>query len=215
MKVSMKRFVAVLASVVGSAIVAFSLTACGDKQASDGQQMTLSPTSSKFINTDVTGLGYARDFALTDHNGKPRTLADFKGKAVVVFFGYTQCPDVCPTTMAEMASVMKALGPLADKVQVLFVTVDPERDTQALLAKYVPAFDPRFLGLYGDLAATQKVAKEFRVFYQKVPGKTPGSYSIDHTAGSYVFDPDGHIRLFVRHDQGAEPIVHDLKLLLS
>ena len=168
-----------------------------------------------FINTDVTGLGYAKDFALTDHTGKPRTLADFKGKAVVIFFGYTQCPDVCPTTMVEMANVMKELGPQADKVQVLFVTVDPERDTQALLAQYVPAFDPRFIGLYGDLPATEKVAKEFKVFYQKVPGKTPGSYTMDHTAGSYVFDPAGNIRLFVRHGQGPEPIVHDLKLLLS
>jgi protein SCO1/2 len=168
-----------------------------------------------FINTDVTGLGYARDFALTDHTGKARTLADFKGKAVLMFFGYTQCPDVCPTTMVELADVMKQLGPLADKVQVLFVTIDPERDTQALLAQYVPAFDPRFIGLYGDAAATDKVAREFKVFYQKVPGKTPGSYTMDHTAGSYVFDPEGHIRLFVRHGQGTEPLVHDLKLLLS
>jgi protein SCO1/2 len=170
---------------------------------------------SGFINTDVTGLGYARDFALTDHTGKARTLADFKGKAVLMFFGYTQCPDVCPTTMVELADVMKQLGPLADKVQVLFVTIDPERDTQALLAQYVPAFDPRFIGLYGDAAATEKVAREFKVFYQKVPGKTPGSYTMDHTAGSYVFDPEGHIRLFVRHGQGTEPLVHDLKLLLS
>jgi protein SCO1/2 len=169
----------------------------------------------KFVNTDVTGLEYAKDFALTDHNGKPRTLADFKGKAVVMFFGYTQCPDVCPTTMAEMANVMKELGPQADKVQVLFVTVDPARDTPQILAQYVPAFDKRFLGLYGDEAATAKVAKEFKVFYQKVPGKTAGSYTMDHTAGSYVFDPQGRIRLFVRHGQGAEPIVHDLKLLLS
>ncbi|EJL88665.1 SCO1/SenC/PrrC protein [Herbaspirillum sp. CF444] len=169
----------------------------------------------KFVNTDVTGLEYAKDFALTDHNGKPRTLADFKGKAVVMFFGYTQCPDVCPTTMAEMANVMKELGPQADKVQVLFVTVDPARDTPQILSQYVPAFDKRFLGLYGDEAATAKVAKEFKVFYQKVPGKTPGSYTMDHTAGSYVFDPQGHIRLFVKHGQGAEPIVHDLKLLLS
>jgi protein SCO1/2 len=168
-----------------------------------------------FINTDVTGLSYAKDFALTDHTGKPRTLADFKGKAVVVFFGYTQCPDVCPTTMLELAGVMKDLGPLAERVQVLFVTIDPQRDTPALLAQYVPAFDPRFLGLYGDAAATDKVAKEFKVFYQKVPGKTPGSYTMDHTAGSYVFDPDGHIRLFVRNGQGPEPLVHDLKLLLS
>ena len=132
-----------------------------------------------------------------------------------MFFGYTQCPDVCPTTMVEMANVMKELGPQASKVQVLFVTVDPERDTQELLSKYVPAFDPSFVGLYGDQAATDKVAKEFRVFYQKVPGKTPGSYTMDHTAGSYVFDQEGHIRLFVRHGQGPDPIAHDLKLLLK
>ncbi|MBI3285197.1 MAG: SCO family protein [Burkholderiales bacterium] len=169
----------------------------------------------KFTNTDLTGLDYAQDFALTDHHGKPRTLADFRGKAVVIFFGYTQCPDVCPTTMAEMASVMQQLGPLADQVQVLFVTVDPERDTQALLASYVPNFDGRFLGLYGDAAATAKVAKDFKVFYQKVPGKTPASYTMDHTAGSYVFDRQGRIRLFLRHGQGAEPIAHDLKLLLQ
>lgn len=168
-----------------------------------------------FSNTDITGLEYAKDFALTDHTGKLRTLADFKGKAVVIFFGYTQCPDVCPTTMTEMASVMQQLGPLADKVQVLFVTIDPERDTPALLSRYVPAFDPRFLGLVGDLAATEKIAKEFHVFYQKVPGKTPGSYTMDHSAGSFVFDPQGRVRLFVRNGQGAESIVHDLKILLS
>jgi protein SCO1/2 len=168
-----------------------------------------------FQNTDVTGLPYAQDFALTDHNGKPRTLADFKGKVVVMFFGYTQCPDVCPTTMAEMAGVMKELGPRADQVQVLFVTVDPERDTQQLLAQYVPAFDPRFLGMYGDAAATARVAKEFKVFYAKVPGKAPGSYSMDHTAGSYVFDKSGKVRLFLRHGQGSAPIVHDLRQLLD
>ncbi|MFZ6749150.1 SCO family protein [Undibacterium sp. Ren11W] len=169
----------------------------------------------KFINTDLTGLDYAKNFELTDHNGKARTLADFKGKAVVIFFGYTQCPDVCPTTMVEMANVMKQMGPLSEKVQVLFVTVDPERDTQALLAAYVPNFDKRFLGLYGDQAATAKVAKDFKVFYQKAQGKTADSYTMDHTAGSYVFDPEGRIRLFVRHGQGAEPIVHDLKILLK
>jgi protein SCO1/2 len=181
-----------------------SLTAC--------DKLGTKPPS--FQNTDLTGLDYARDFALTDHTGKPRTLADFKGKVVVMFFGYTQCPDVCPTTMAEMASVMKELGAQADQVQVLFVTIDPERDTPALLAQYVPAFDPRFLGLYGDAAATARVAKEFKVFYAKVPGKTPGSYSMDHTAGSYVFDRNGKIRLFLRHGQGAAPITHDLKQLL-
>ncbi len=132
-----------------------------------------------------------------------------------MFFGFTQCPDVCPTTMVEMANVMKSLGPDADRVQVLFVTVDPERDTAELLKQYVPAFDPRFLGLRGDLLETDKTAKEFKVFYQKVPGKKAGSYTMDHTAGSYVFDPQGRIRLFVRHGQGTEPIVHDLKILLS
>ena len=168
-----------------------------------------------FQNTDVTGLQYAQDFALVDHTGKPRTLADFKGKVVVMFFGYTQCPDVCPTTMAELAGVMKELGPRSDEVQVLFVTLDPERDTRALMAQYVPAFDQRFLGLSGDAAATAKVAKEFKVFYAKVPGKEPGRYSIDHTAGSYVFDKNGKVRLFLRHGQGAAPIVHDLKALLN
>jgi protein SCO1/2 len=202
-------------SLISILVAAFFLGACSEKQGGDGTQMTLSPVNTAFKNTDVTGLDYAKDFALTDHTGKPRTLADFKGKAVVVFFGYTQCPDVCPTTMAEMATVMKELGPLADKVQVLFVTVDPERDTQTLLSKYVPAFDSRFLGMYGDKAATDKVAKEFKVFYQKVPGKEPGSYTMDHTAGSYVFDPQGRIRLFIRHGQGPEPITHDLKILLS
>lgn len=196
-------------------IAILSLTACGDRQSGNGNEMILSPTNTSFQNTDVTGLGYAKDFALIDHTGKQRTLGDFKGKAVVVFFGFTHCPDVCPTTMAEMASVMKALGRQADRVQVLFVTVDPERDTPELLAKYVPAFDPRFLGLTGDKAAIEKVAKEFRVFYQKSPGKDPGSYSMDHTAGSYVFDPQGRIRLFVRHGQGVEPLVHDIGILLS
>jgi protein SCO1/2 len=168
-----------------------------------------------FFNTDLTGLDYAQHFQLTDHHGKVRTLSDFKGKVVLVFFGFTQCPYVCPTTMAEMASVMRELGPQADRLQVLFVTLDPERDTQKLLATYVPAFDPRFLGLYGDAAATAKVAKDFKVFYQKVPGKSATSYTIDHTAGSYVYDPNGKIRLFVRHGQGIAPIVHDIKLLLN
>lgn len=168
-----------------------------------------------FKNTDLTGLDYAKDFALTDHNGKPRKLADFRGKAVVMFFGYTQCPDVCPTTMAEMSAVMQELGPLAEQVQVLFVTVDPERDTQALLAQYVPAFDKRFLGLYGTPEQTMAVARDFKVFYAKVPGKSAGSYTMDHTAGSYVFDKEGKIRLFVRHGLGPAPIVHDLKLILS
>ena len=192
-----------------------ALAGCSDKPGAESGQMMLTPASSTFKNSDVTGLGYASNFALNDQDGKPRTLADFKGKAVVIFFGYTHCPDVCPTTMAEMSGVMKQLGPDADRVQVLFVTVDPERDTPPLLKQYVPAFDPRFIGLSGDTDATARVAKEFRVFYQKVPGKEAGSYTMDHTAASYVFDPQGRVRLFVRHGQGPDPIAQDLKVLLA
>jgi len=168
-----------------------------------------------FNNTDVTGLDYAKGFALTDHTGKPRTLQDYKGKLVVLFFGYTQCPDVCPTTMAEMAAVMKDLGPASKDVQVLFVTLDPERDTQELLAAYVPAFHPSFVGLYGDKEATARTAKEFKVFYAKVPsGDDPKNYTVDHTAGSYVFDRQGKLRLFVRHGNGPGPLAADLRQLL-
>jgi protein SCO1/2 len=169
----------------------------------------------QFQNVDVTGADYGRDFDLIDHQGKPRKLADFRGKTVIVFFGFTQCPDVCPTTLMELAEVMKALGPAADQVQVLFITVDPERDTPALLAEYVPRFDPRFIGLTGDPQAITATAKEFKVFYQKVPGSKPGSYSMDHTAGSYVIDRAGRLRLFVRHGQGIQALVHDLKLLTA
>lgn len=170
----------------------------------------------QFKNTDVTGADFAKDFALTDHTGKPRNLADFKGKVVTVFFGFTQCPDVCPTTLTEMKSVLDKLGPDdAKRVQVLFITIDPERDTQALLAQYVPAFHPSFIGLYGDLEATQFVAKNFKVFFQKVPGKSPGSYTMDHSAGSYAFDPQGRLRLFVRHGQQPEWLLNDIKLLLA
>lgn len=179
-----------------------ALAGCGEQQL-------------KFENTDLTGLGYGKGFALNDHSGKPVTLETYKGKVVVLFFGFTHCPDVCPTTMAEMSAVMKELGPDADKVQVLFATLDPERDTKELLAQYVPGFDPRFVGLVGTPEQVAATAKEFKVFYQKVPGKTEGSYVIDHTAGSYVFDKSGKIRLFLRHGGGTAPIVHDLKLLLA
>lgn len=192
-----------------------ALAGCSDKPGGEGGQMSLTPASKTFQNSDVTGLGYARDFALNDQDGKQRTLADFKGKAVVVFFGYTHCPDVCPTTLAEMAAAMKELGPDADRVQVIFITLDPERDKPELLKSYVPSFDPRFIALSGDQEATARVAKEFKVFYQKVPGKSADSYTMDHTAASYVFDPQGRVRLFVRHGQGPEPIVHDLKALLA
>jgi len=167
-----------------------------------------------FKNTDITGADYGRELTLTDHTGKTRTLADFRGKVVVVFFGYTHCPDVCPTTLAELKVAREQLGDDGKRVQVLFVTVDPERDTRELLANYVPAFDPSFLGLYGDAAATARVAKEFKVFYQKAPGKTPGSYTVDHSSGSYVFDPQGRLRLLVRPGNVSN-LVADLRILLS
>jgi len=166
-----------------------------------------------FKNADITGADYGKDFALTDHNGQHRTLAEFRGKVVVMFFGYTHCPDVCPTTLLELKQVVQELGEDGKRVQVLFVTVDPERDTPAILAKYVPLFDPGFLGLYGDAAATSKVAKDFRVFYQKVPGSSPDDYTMDHSAGSYVFDPEGRLRLYVRYGQAAN-LVADIRSLL-
>ena len=168
-----------------------------------------------FKATDLTGADYGKSLSLTDHTGAPRTLADWKGKLVVVFFGFTQCPDVCPTTLASMAEVMKRLGADSDRVQVLFVTVDPERDTQAVLVPYVTAFDPRFVGLWGDKDATSRAAREFRVFYQKVPGKVEGTYGIDHTAASYVLDGQGRLRLYMRHQQSVEDILADLRLLLT
>lgn len=208
----MMRFLRVLVFLLSTMLL---VVGCDKPATESGGDMKFSPVQTEFKNTDVTGLDYAKDFALTDHNGIPRTLADFRGKVVLVFFGYTHCPDVCPTTMAELAGVMKELGKDADRVQVLFVTLDPARDTQALLAKYVPAFDPRFLGLRGDQAATEKTAKEFKIFFQKVDGKTADTYTIDHTAGSYVFDAKGRVRLFVRNGQGAAPIAHDLAILLK
>lgn len=168
----------------------------------------------KFKNVDITGADYAKGFALTDHTGKPRTLADFQGKVVIVFFGYTRCPDVCPTTMLELKEVMAKLGPDAEKVQVLFVTLDPERDTQNVLSAYVPAFDPRFLGLYGDGPATQRTAKDFKVFFEKRAGATPDAYTIDHTSAAYAFDPKGRLRLYVKHDQTGT-LVDDVRTLLK
>ncbi len=171
----------------------------------------------EFKNIDITGsTAFGKDFSLVDPDGNVRTLADFKGKVVVMFFGYTQCPDVCPTTLTEMQQVMTILGPKSDKVQVLFVTVDPQRDTAAILKQYVPAFDPRFLGLRPeDDVALEKVTKDFKIYYKKVPGVSPGSYTIDHTAGSYAFDPDGRLRLYIKHAQGPETLAHDLKELLK
>ena len=173
------------------------------------------PDGPAFHSTDITGADYAKDFKLTDHHGKVRTLADFSGKVVTIFFGFTQCPEICPTSLATMSEVMTLLGDEADKVQVLFVTVDPERDTQQLLSNYVPVFGPTFLGLYGSLEETAKVAKDFRVYYTK-SGDTSGmNYTIDHSAGTYVFDPQGRLRLYVKYGETAENIAGDIRLLLA
>ena len=185
-----------------AALLALGIAACG-------------PATPKFRGSDVTGASYAQDFRLNDHTGKPRTLSDFRGKVVVVFFGYTQCPDYCPTTLSELAAALKQLGPDATRVQVLFVTVDPERDTPELLAHYVPAFDPSFLGLYGDAAATAATAKEFKVIYQKQPGPTPGTYTMDHSAGTYLFDPQGRLRVYESYGQGPDTFAHDIGALLK
>lgn len=170
-----------------------------------------------FQSLDITGnKEFAQDFSLQDPQGKTRTLADYKGKAVVMFFGYTHCPDVCPTTMAELNQVMQKLGTDAQRVQVLFVTVDPQRDTPELMSQYVPAFNPAFVGLRpADDAALKAVTKSFRVVVNKVEGSTPNNYTIDHTAGIYVFDPNGQLRLFMRPDEPVDAMAKDLKTLLS
>jgi protein SCO1/2 len=167
-----------------------------------------------FKAVDITGANYARDFTLESASGGRKSLADFRGKVVVVFFGFTQCPDVCPTTLADLAETKKRLGADGERLQVVFVTLDPERDTAAVLSQYVPSFDPGFVALYGTPEQTAAVAREFKVFYQKVPGKTPTSYTLDHTAGAYVFDRDGRIRLFVRHGTSPDDFASDLRKLL-
>jgi len=173
------------------------------------------PAAESFQAIDITGAEYARELSLTDADGRRRTLGDFKGKVTVVFFGYTQCPDVCPSTMAELAMVKRELGPDGARMQAVFVTLDPERDTAELLKAYVTSFDPGFVALRGSPQETQAVARHFKVFYAKVPGKTEDSYTVDHTAGSYVFDAQGRVRLFTRYGSGAPALVHDLRLLLA
>ena len=169
-----------------------------------------------FSAIDLTGADYAKDFALTDFNGQPRSLKDYQGKIVVMFFGYTQCPDVCPTSMAELVAVKKLLGPDGDKLQGLFVTIDPARDTPELLKAYMANFDPSFVALRADtpeqLAA---VAKDYKVYYKKVEGKTASSYTMDHSAGSYIYDTQGRLRLYTRYGAGAEAMAADIKLLLQ
>ncbi len=169
-----------------------------------------------FSAIDLTGADYARDFALTDHNGQARTLKDFPGKIVVMFFGYTQCPDVCPTSMTELVAVKKLLGPDGEKLQGLFVTVDPARDTPEVMKSYMANFDPTFLALYApspeQLAA---VAKDYKVYYKKVDGKTPTSYTMDHSAGMYIYDTQGRLRLYSRYGSGAGALASDIRQLLQ
>ncbi|MBT9455955.1 MAG: SCO family protein [Burkholderiaceae bacterium] len=168
-----------------------------------------------FKGVDITGAEYARTLNMNDQMGQPRTLGDFKGKVVVVFFGYTQCPDVCPTTLAELAQVKKLLGADGERVQGVFVTIDPERDTAELLKAYVANFDPGFVALRGTPDQTAAAAKEFKVFFAKVPGKTPDSYTMDHTAASFLFDAQGKVRVFSRYGAGAQVLADDLKILLA
>jgi protein SCO1/2 len=167
----------------------------------------------QFRSTDITGAPYGHTLELADHHGKPRRLEDFRGKAVVLFFGFTHCPDVCPTTLAEIAQSVKTLGKDAERVQVLMVSVDPERDTPEALAKYVTAFDPTFLALRGDLQATRKVASEFKIYFEKA--KTGDTYTVNHSVQSYVIDPQGRLRLLVRHDRVGQDLSADLKALLA
>ena len=173
------------------------------------------PAPPQFQATDITGSGFGRSLSLPDLDGRVRTLDDFKGRVTVLFFGYTQCPDVCPTTLAEVAQVKQALGPEGDRLQGVFITLDPERDTPDVLRSYVKSFDPTFVALRGTPEETAAVAKEFKVFYAKVPGKTPGSYTLDHTAAAFVLDPQARLRLFVRHGAGPAPLTADVKALLA
>lgn len=184
-------------------LVALSLLACSEKKVA-------------FNSVDITGATYAQDFSLPDVDGKTRTMKDFAGKVTVVFFGFTQCPDVCPTTMAEVSAVKKALGKDGDKLQAVFISIDPERDTASVLKAYVENFDASFVGLRpANAEALANAAKAFKIYYKKVDGKTPTSYTMDHTAASYVFDPQGRIRLFTRYGSGAQKLAEDVKQLLA
>jgi protein SCO1 len=194
-----------LASLTAAVLVAGlggMLTACGENKP-------------QFKAVDLTGADYAKDFRLTDQYGQVRTLKDFQGKLVVMFFGYTQCPDVCPTTLADVAEAKKLLGPDGAKVQALFVTVDPERDTPEVLKAYMANFDPTFLALRGTPEQLAAVAKEYKVYYKKVDGKTPTSYTMDHSAANLVYDTHGRLRLYSRYDSGPQALASDLKLLLK
>jgi protein SCO1/2 len=185
------------------ACAAAALTGCGDDAGKP-----------KFELTDITGVAWGKKLELTDYNGKRRTLDDFKGKVVVLFFGFTHCPEACPTTLSELAAVAKELGPDAARMQVLIVTVDPERDTPEVLRQYVPSFNPTFLGLYGTPAETAAAAKEFKVYVQK-QAQPGGGYTVDHSAGTFIFDREGRLRLFANYGAGAKALLHDIRLLLE
>lgn len=184
------------------------LTACNSSQGGSAE------SASGFAGTDITGASFPKPLTLTDHTGKLRTMSDFKGKVVILFFGFTHCPDVCPTTMLELKNTMKLLGDEAEQVQVLFVTVDPRRDTQEVLAQFVPSFDKRFIGLRGSLQETAETLGNFKIYYQEVPGKSKDDYSIDHSAGMYVFDKEGKVRLYLGYGQKPEDITSDVRKLL-
>ena len=190
-------------------LIAAALVACLLAAACGGDR-----PAAKFQLTDVTGAPWGKKLELTDHNGQRRTLEDFKGKVVVLFFGFTLCPDACPTTLAELAAVARELGPDAQRLQVLVVSVDPERDTPQVLRQYVPSFNPQFLGLYGTAAETSAAAKEFKVYFSKQP-QPSGSYTIDHSAGTFVIDREGRLRLFGQYGAGAKALLHDIRLLLD
>lgn len=190
------------------------LLACAALLACDQRPQAQAPN--KFNGVDVTGADYGKDFALTDHDGKPRTLADFKGKAVLFFFGFTNCPDYCPSALASFKQTLSLLGADAQRVQVLFMTLDPERDKPEVLKQYITSFDPGFLGLYADLEVTRKTAQHFHIFFEKQNADSAtGNYNVDHTAGAYVFDPQGRLRLFISSGATPEKIAQDLRILLS
>lgn len=192
-------------TVIAATLAAAMLAAC-----SDGKEAAPS-----FAGIDITGADYATGFDLTDQFGQRRTLADFQGKVVLVFFGFTQCPDVCPTTLTEIAQVKQALGADGERVQGIFISVDPERDTPEIMKQYMASFDPSFLALHAPLEQLPDVAKSFKIYYKKVEGKTPTSYTMDHSAGTYVYDPQGRIRLYHRYGSGVQGLIADVKQLLA
>ncbi len=191
------------------------LAACALLAGTAGFLGACSDSKPGFSSVDITGVDYAKGFELTDHNGQVRHLTDFAGKVVLMFFGYTQCPDVCPTTMSEMIEIKKALGKDGERLQVLFVTVDPERDTPELLKAYMENFDPSFLALRATPEKLVELTKDYKIYYKKVDGSTPTSYTMDHSAGSYLYDPQGKLRLFTRYGSPKEALTKDIQTLLA